>query len=255
VTAPQNKLAQIRALLAKAQSTEFEHERDALNAKANALIAKYGIDEALAQAQDASRHEVQVRELVVEGPYAGDKSRLAHSIYVVLGAKTIRVGGARRTSAGIPLGKNDILIKIFGYDSDLDRAEILYTSLLIQAIHGMATEAVAGYSARGTMANRRAWLAGFINAVYTRLLAAESRAKSAAQAEQEASGGMSTALVLVDRAKSVEDAFTLAHVGTKITKGRTSYSGHGYSRGIAAGQRADIGAGRVGGATKGAIGR
>ncbi len=70
-------LAKVRALLAKAESTSFEHEADALTAKAQELMARYAIDEAVANAVGGGRKETpSLRRVPVDDPYANPKSSL-----------------------------------------------------------------------------------------------------------------------------------------------------------------------------------
>ena len=228
-----SKLQTIRALLAKAEATNYPAERDAFNAKANELIARYGIDEALLAASKAERETVGVRDLWVEAPYARDKATLANNIYTPLGCKLIQV-------TGVTADKR-IKLKVFGYDSDLNRAEILYTSLLIQVLRGMATVPSAGHQ-RTTAANRRSFMAGFIVEVERRLRAAEERAK----AEAEPTPGVSTALVLRDRSAAVQDAYEERYPKGSVRKSKTTYRGNAFGAGQAAGMRADIGQGRIG---------
>ena len=62
---------------------------------------------------------------------------------------------------------------MFGYASDLERAGILYTSLLIQMAHGLVAAQVPA-TARSVRAYRRSWLLGFTSAVVTRVREAEA---------------------------------------------------------------------------------
>ncbi|WP_083473673.1 hypothetical protein [Frankia sp. R43] len=78
--------------------------------------------------------------------------------------------------------------------ADLERTQILYTSLLIQSTHGLATTPISpGDDIR---ALRRTWLAGFAGAVHNRLTAIETAARHDAQAEDTVIGGPATTLVL-----------------------------------------------------------
>lgn len=232
------KLATIRGLLAKAESTEFEGERDALNAKAQELISRYGIDEALLAAESTERSTVGERFLVVEGSYLRDKRQFLHAIYTALNCQTFALDHGRF-----------IKVTVFGYDSDLDRAELLYTSLLLQAMTGMKDPKLTGWSGPATMANRRVWLLGFRQIVRARIVEAERRATVEAQEDHP---GTSTALVIRDRAALVKNAYDefvdeFKSDGGKVRHSRSTYSGRGYALGKAAGQRADIGGKRVGG--------
>ena len=130
---------------------------------------------------------------------------------------------------------------IFGYTSDIDRTDLLYTSVLIQMSHGLATARVPEWSS-SPRAWRRSWLLGFATAVIARVRAAEHGAVTAATGPQ-AGDGQRTALVLADRSlvirRQVEDAYPVTR------KARVTYSGSGYRDGFAQGQRADIGTTRL----------
>jgi hypothetical protein len=132
-------------------------------------------------------------------------------------------------------------IHVFGYASDLERADILYTSLLLQMARGL-TAAIVPDGVRSPRAWRRSWLLGFVTAVIMRVRSAEDRA--AASAEGEPESGPSTALVLADRAVVIRRQLEEAYPVTRKT--RVTYSGRGYSAGYAQGQRADIGNARLG---------
>jgi hypothetical protein len=134
-------------------------------------------------------------------------------------------------------------IHVFGYASDLERADILYTSLLLQMARGLTTTVVPA-GVRSPRAWRRSWLLGFVSAVITRVRTAEERAAAGAEGEEQA--GPSTALVLADRALVVRRQLEEAYPVTRKT--RITYSGRGYSAGYAQGQRADIGNARLGSA-------
>jgi hypothetical protein len=236
-------LAKIRGLMAKAERTEFEGEREVYEAKINELIARYGIDQALLAAEEKTREDVESRDLYIENPYGKDKAYLAFRIYTALGCQTIQYSGRYD-------GKTRV--KVYGFTSDLDRAEILFTSLLVQGMSGMLRENPADVGAfriphQTLAANRRAWLLGFNNRVANRVVEAERRAKANAST-QTTSTGKSTDLVLRDRAVAVQDAFKAAHPRTRSISRKLT--GSGYSRGSAAGDRADIGARRVGGSRK-----
>ena len=73
-------LERVRRLLAKAEGASTEAERDAYNAKAAELIARYGIEEALL-AEDRQERQVP-GDLVVglDPPYARDKGSLLAAI-------------------------------------------------------------------------------------------------------------------------------------------------------------------------------
>jgi len=130
-------------------------------------------------------------------------------------------------------------IHIFGYASDLERVDILYTSLLLQMAHGLTTTVVP-VGVRSPRAWRRSWLLGFVTAVITRVRSAETARRDGGR---ETHSGPSTALVLADRAIVIRRQLEQAYPVTRRT--RVTYSGRGYNDGYAQGQRADIGNRRV----------
>lgn len=219
------KLSKIRALLAKAEATDFPAEAETYRDKAYALITEYGIDEALAFAEGKTRDEIGRAEFLVEAPYALDKVVLLVGVYSALGAQVVRFSRGK-----------DQKVVIVGYQSDLDRAEILYTSLLVQAF----CELQASWAR--SVSDRKTFLSGFANEIHRRLKEAAVRA---AEQTQESAAGTSTALVLVDRKAAVQHAFAEAFPNTKKVK--RTLRGDGYAAGKAAGARADLGGKRVGG--------
>ena len=228
-------LEKVRKLLAKAEDPGCTaEEAAALNDKAAELIAKYGVDQALLAAAAPGVDPVGDRVIAVHAPYALDKAGLLATVAGALRCRTVRRKEWQR-------GSYAYVMHLFGFASDLERTELLYTSLLVQASYGLAAAEVPGWEAPAAF--RRSWLAGFTRAVGARLHQAELRAAAGAEA---GSGRPSLALVLADRgdrvARRVEEAYPRL-----TTSPRRRLSGSGLSGGYAAGQRADLGGVRVGG--------
>lgn len=136
-------------------------------------------------------------------------------------------------------------IMLFGFESDLQRAEVMFTSLLLQATRQVVTQRPPEWSGESTAAFRRTWLVGFAGEVHRRLAAAER----AAADEHESAGpsqGPSVALVLADRRTAVNTAFEKQFAGLRKAPPRR-LSGSGFASGAEAGRRADLGGRRVGG--------
>jgi hypothetical protein len=100
-------------------------------------------------------------------------------------------------------------------------------------------------------AYRRSWLHGFAVQVHRRLVSAEQRAERRAEERAERADGdadppTGAAVVLADRRSRVERAY--AEAFPSLGRGRRSVlSGSGFAAGAAAGARADLGAGALGG--------
>jgi hypothetical protein len=221
-------LDKIRKVLAMAEGAgTTQPERDAFNAKAAAMIAEFGVVEAeLAEALPIHlRASVGDRIVTVPGPYALDKVSLLNQIVVALGGRAILLRGEGA-------GKR---LHLFGYDTDLDRIEVLWTSLLVQASFGLASVSIP--FGVHVAAYRRSFMSGFTAAISQRLTAAERAAKV------EAAPG--TALVLVRRSGEVAHAVTAQYPSTISHTRRLS--GGGRHAGYAAGQRANLGGTAVGG--------
>jgi Protein of unknown function (DUF2786) len=226
-------LARIRGLLAKAESTSFPAEAEALTAKVADLVAKYGVDQALLADAGKTRDEIGRRDLVVDKPYALDKCMLLVEI-----ANALRCEHIRTARKGRPM-----IMTLIGFESDMERVELLYTSLLVQAARQLTRIQPPAGSGVSTIAYRKSWSTGFSSAVGQRLQEAERRA--ATEAATEASPGTSTELVLIDRTRQVQQEFARLFPSTRTTFRRVGPSG--YDAGQAAGRRADLGNGRVGG--------
>jgi hypothetical protein len=112
-------LGRIRALLAKAESTGYPEEAEALSAKAQHLMARHSIDEALLAA-GAGGDGPGGRRIGVDRPYEGAKALLLDA-----------VAAANRCQAvwSADFGFSTVV----GHAADLDAVELLYTSLLVQA--------------------------------------------------------------------------------------------------------------------------
>ena len=239
-------LAKVRKLLAKAEdAAATPAEAETYNAKATALMAAYGIDRALLAATDPDSDVVGDRVVVLDAPYARDKATLLGAL-----AHELRCRSVLRTR--YPDGVKELSLHLFGYDSDLLRTDVLFTSLLVQATVGMVgAPAPPGES---VAAFRRSWLAGFTRAVVTRVGDAERKAAGEAGREEAAHRSpTSVALVLADRAAVVEDALAGRYPRLGSARPRT-LSGSGMAEGWAAGQRADIGGGRLTRPSRGALG-
>lgn len=236
-------LDKVRKLLAKAEdAAATPAEAETYNAKAAALMAEYGIDRALLAAADPSLDIIGDKVVVLDNPYAREKGTLLCSIAAVLGGESVL-----RTR--YPDGVKQLSVHLFGHQSTLERIELLYTSLLLQATTGVVAAEVPFYD--NVAAFRRTWLTGFTYAVAQRLEAAEARAKAD---RPETADGTSTALVLADRSAEVKAAMQEAY--PRVSQARTRrLSGTGMAHGVAAGRRANLHNGTgVGGRSTTAIG-
>jgi hypothetical protein len=151
----------VRALLAKAESTSFEAESLACTAKAQELMAKHAIDEAMLAGREAPTGTASSMRVVIETPYARPKAILLSTV-----AKNNRCRAVWDSDYGFS--------SVFGTTGDLWAVDLLYTSLLVQAVVGMQRE---HDRSRGF---RHAFLLGFADRIGERLREANADATAAA---------------------------------------------------------------------------
>lgn len=233
-------LDKVRKILAKAEDpAATPEEAETYTAKAAELIAAYGIDRALLAAASPGSDIVGDRVVVLDAPYALDKANLLSGVAISLRCRAVQ---RTRYDDGV----KQLSMHLFGYESDLGRAEVLYTSLLLQATSSLQRTFVP--PGEHVAAYRRSWLAGFTTAVVRRLRESEERAAQAAQSthgDGASSGGRSVSLVLADRSLAVRNAVESEYPYLGKAQART-LSGSGGRSGYLAGQRADLGGTRVG---------
>ena len=232
-------MERVRKLLAQAEDDGVTPaEAEAFTERAATLMARYGIEKAMLGALHPETDKQSDRKVPILNPWASVRSHL-------LG----RLAKAMRCEAVLLKGRNNSqTVHLFGFESDLERVDVLYTSLLIQMTHALLHEQVplhASYRPSDTRAYRRSFLLGYVAEVSERVAAAEERAASQSKNEDDTRGGPGTALVLADRSLAVRAAKDAAY--PKLRNAKITYSGGGYERGQAEGRRADIGTTRVGG--------
>jgi Protein of unknown function (DUF2786) len=225
-------LQRVRKLLAKAEAVGVTPaEAEALTAKAAELMARYGIDRALLAATRPETDRPGDRVIDIPNPWARVQAHLLCGL----------ASAMRCQCVVLPTGGPGSRIHIFGFLSDIERADVLYTSLLVQMWQGLAGADVPAWS-RSPRAWRRSWLLGFATAVVSRVRTAEQKAAAEATAPAAPSGSRA-ALVLADRRQVVKRAIDQAYPLTRKT--RLTYSGNGYGTGYAKGQQADLGGPRL----------
>ncbi len=217
----------IRALLAKAEATNFEAEAETFTAKAQEMMTRHSIDAAVVDAADQGTRlgsGVESQRVHIDNPYADEKVALLAVIAAVNGARSVW-----SPQAGF--------CTVVGFPVDLRLTDLLFTSLLVQATRASA-EATAARSDLRTPSFRRAFMLAFADRIGERLEA--TRTHAAAEAEQHY--GSALVPVLADRAAAVDTAFAEAFPNTTPMRNRR-VNASGYHAGRAAADRANIGAG------------
>ncbi|MGK5684931.1 DUF2786 domain-containing protein [Actinoplanes sp. URMC 104] len=209
-------LERVRALLAKAESTDFPAEAEAYSAKAQELIARHSISEALTS---VDRAEVVpfARRIGVDHPYESEKASLLDAV-------------ARANHCHTVWSPELGFSTVFGFDADIDGVELLYTSLLVQANRAMARDEPAKGKAR-IKAFRRSFLVAYAVRIGERL-AQVTRA--------EIAGNADLLPVLRNRDLQVREVLQKAFPRTVRARGSRIDSLEGWESGRAAADRAEL---------------
>lgn len=245
-----NKIA---GLLAKAEDpAATPAEAEAFSRKAEELMVKWGISDAMIAAKRSG--EEMRQEKIVE-----HRHKIHHRYYQ---AEVMLINSIAQGVGTVRLLKRDeynhtSYVYLIGYESDLLRVETLWHSLWLQANTAMkkwwreykqTAEGQARTKSSLVFKDRREFLLSFGYAVRTRL-------RDMYRKEEQA-GEPGTAVALVDRGQQVNDALKQMYPHTKSSRGmQTSGSWAGHTAGSKAGKNADLGNRNVGTGRAGELGR
>jgi hypothetical protein len=222
-------LRRIRGLLAKAESTEFPDEAEALTAKAQELMTRHAVDAALLDAGPSSGGAVVGnRRVHVQDPYVRAKMQL---LAAVAGANDVRLVWYQ--SLGIA--------NLVGATSDADAVELLFTSLLLQVARALAVAERPSSRGPASRSFRRSFLLGYAHRIGERLTTARERATAEASAEAWAAHGVDLRPVLRSRQAAVEERVAELFPRVRASRSRASVDAGGWFAGRAAAERADVG--------------
>ncbi|WP_411091393.1 DUF2786 domain-containing protein [Streptomyces sp. 049-1] len=219
-------LARIRALLAKAEATGYPEEAEALSAKAQELMARHSVDEALLSAHAPLPDAPGACRMGVEAPYEQAKAVLLDAVADANHCRAVW---------NEPFGFSTVV----GFEADLEAVELLYTSLLVQAEAAM-TKAEAAQRAGGrkrTKTFRQSFLAAYAHRAGTRLQAAAE----AVAAEAGSAGDVDLLPVLASRDVAVTDRLERMFPETTTTRLRGAGDAAGWTEGTRAADHAEVG--------------
>jgi hypothetical protein len=208
-------LDRVRALLAKAEATDFPAEAETYTAKAQELIARHSIADALAPA--AADVVPFARRIGVDHPYEGEKASLLDAV-----ARANRCHTVWSPELGFTT--------VFGFDPDIDAAELLYTSLLVQSHRAMA-----GAEPRGGKALIKAFRRSFLIAYAVRIGERLDRVTAAAT-----EGATDLLPVLATRDAQVRETMDRIFPRTVKARGSRVDSREGWESGRAAADDATL---------------
>jgi len=218
----QKVLARVRALLAKAESTQFPEEAEALSGKAQELMNRHAFERAVLDADENRKQTAVSTRLWLDAPYVDAKSHLV-----------AQIAGANRCRSVFYPGFG--FVALVGEAMDLQITELLITSLLVQATRAMVAEGsrVSRGGTSRTRSFRQSFLVSYALRIGERLEEAEVRAHDPVEDER-------LLPVLAARSQVVEETF--GKMFSDLTKrSATITNGEGWDAGRAAADRADIG--------------
>ncbi|MFF4307795.1 DUF2786 domain-containing protein [Streptomyces sp. NPDC001601] len=216
-------LTRIRALLAKAEATGFPEEAEALSAKAQELMARHSVDEALLAAGAPAPDAPGACRIGVEPPYEQAKAALLDAVATANHCRAVW---------NEPLAFSTVV----GFEADLEVVELLHTSLLVQATHAM-TKAEAAQRAGGrkrTKTFRQSFLAAYAHRVGDRLRAAARSALADTDPSRE------LLPVLATRELAVTDRMAQMFPETTTTRLRGITDEAGWTEGTKAADKAQV---------------
>ncbi|WP_326551976.1 DUF2786 domain-containing protein [Micromonospora sp. NBC_01813] len=227
--ADERQLGRIRALLAKAESTEFPEEAEALSAKAQELMTRYSIDHALLAAADpagdTAPRPIAVR-VGLDAPYEQAKALLLQQV-----AEANRCRSVWSAKLGFAT--------VVGFAGDCESVELLHTSLLVQATTALVRN--GPQRGRGGQSTTRSFRQSFLEAYAVRIgQRLQSVADDAGRQAAERTGA-ALVPVLAARDEQVQQATErlFPELGGRTISGNNR---DGWIAGTAAADQASLGA-------------
>jgi hypothetical protein len=158
VEVDEKALGRVRALLAKAEATEFPEEAEALSAKAQALMSRYSLHQAVADHDRGRAPVAAARRMWIDSPYTGAKALLVHAVAAANGCRAV-------------WSENLGFVTVVGSETDLNLVELLTTSLLVQANRAMlaAGRQVSSRGQTRTRSFRQSFLVAYATRIGERL--------------------------------------------------------------------------------------
>ncbi|TBL35217.1 DUF2786 domain-containing protein, partial [Verrucosispora sp. SN26_14.1] len=224
-------LDRVRALLAKAESTTFPAEAQAYTAKAQELVTRHSLDEALlaARSGDASPVVPYARRIGVDHPHDGEKASLLAAV-------------AKANRCHTVWSPELAFSTVFGFDTDIDAVDLLYTSLLVQAHQAMArTEPPGGKAGRSRLkAYRQSFLVAFADRIDERLTAAAQVALAQVSDRRDGNDASDLLPVLAARDEQIRETMRRVFPDTVRSRAIRVDSRDGWESGRQAADRASL---------------
>lgn len=223
-------LNRVRALLAQAESTQFEAEAETFTAKAQQLMTRHAIDMVMISAGSRRSERPASIRISIDDPYTEAKSMLLHVVAESARCRAVFHPGLAMSS-------------VVGFAYDLDATETLFTSLLVQA--QVAMRAAAAHAPPGTRARSRAFRSAFLMAYADRVAERLAEINEWVVADAEAETGRDIMPVLAERSSVVEETVGAMFGRLGRSKIRRGFDAAGWASGRMAADRARLNRGDI----------
>lgn len=229
----------IAQLLKKAETTTPE-EAEALTAKAEQLMLKYGIDRVMLAARGTDvKERIEKLHIPLTGIYAMAYMSMLNAIAKAYGGENVEAYYTQWK-------QSDVTFTIVGFESDVSQLKVLLASLQLQAVVALNAWAKGGgiqdwMKPMQKFKNRRQFLKSFGYGAAERIRRARTRVVK--DAESTTPGAE---LVLRDRALAVKDFMKVNMPKLKTSKSREKAGSYdASSAGREAGRKANTGESQV----------
>ena len=216
----------IEALLRKAESTHSDEEREMLSAKAEELMIKYSIDQAMLDPDRNTEDQIISAQMHIRGIY--QMTHMASALSVV------QAMGARGYYSDLRRLNKTVVVTVIDFESTIGLVQRMVDSTLAQSMTSMSFWWAANKNewaaSQGYMA-RRSYLEGFGRGVADRIR--REREEAVAEVSETAGGEL-----VLARDRKLDDAVAPLGLVNKPSRHRSAYDAR--IAGFVDGQRADI---------------
>lgn len=237
-----NYLRKVQGLLNQAEGTDNLNEQQIFLAAANRIMTERGISEAMLAAAGRGQDTLKEHRIRVSNPWATQKGLILRALTTDRGIKHYRSPIYENRNGRFMKTGYDYVV--FGWGQDIDDVEFLFAGVLMHATREMLA---ADRGREHPKRFRNSFLIGYADRLSSRL--AQNRAVTSQRNDQDhhLSSG-STALMLLDRESQTKAFYDERKPDDLRTgPGIRASSTNGVRAGASAGNRADLGGGRVGG--------
>lgn len=233
-TASESKLDLIRALLAKAESTEFAGEAESLRAKAFELMAKFGIEQAMLASKGVDDLQATKALIVVKGPYHARRVMLLNGLTKAMRCRNVLMVPQLKRGQKAP----DSPVYVYGMPSDVERVKLMFQSLDLQMSDALAKS----LKDKPAGVHGRTWTVNFISSFASEVFRRVNQAEREAESSEVTYGSGKFEVVLADNETKVRSLFNREHPDSfTTTHSASASSSAGWSAGARAGAKAALG--------------